>query len=69
MRKDSTDEPAGARSERLFTVRIWREAGDGSAGPLRGSIVEVGTEQRFLFTHLADLKDFLSLRLAVPEPE
>jgi hypothetical protein len=69
MPKNSTDDPAGARSERLFTLRIWRETGAGSAGPLRGSIVEVGTDQRFLFTHLADLRDFLSLRLAVPETE
>lgn len=49
------------RFERLFTLRLWREAGAGNA--IRGSLIEVGNGRRFFFTHLADLKDFLALRL------
>jgi hypothetical protein len=49
------------RLERLFTLRLWREAGAYSS--VRGSIVEVVNGRRFFFTQLADLKDFLSLQL------
>jgi hypothetical protein len=50
----------------VFTLRVWHEPG-GSIESIRGSVVEVGSERRFFFTQLADLKDFLSLRLAAPD--
>jgi hypothetical protein len=55
------------RQERVFTVRVWREAGGRLGHALRGSVVEVGSGQRFLFSTLADLSDFLQLRLADEE--
>jgi hypothetical protein len=41
-------------------LRVWSEAGSAA---IRGSVVELASDQRFFFTKLADLKDFLSLRL------
>jgi hypothetical protein len=58
-------EPSSGRFERVFTLRLWRETGSHSA--IRGSLVEVGGGRRFFFTHLADLKDFLALRLDEPD--
>ncbi|HEV3091038.1 MAG TPA: hypothetical protein VGX91_06275 [Candidatus Cybelea sp.] len=55
------DQPESERLERVFTLRLWREAGAHSA--IRGSIVEVGNGRRFFFTQLTDLKDFLTLQL------
>ncbi|HLY02547.1 MAG TPA: hypothetical protein VKR56_08615 [Candidatus Cybelea sp.] len=49
------------RLERVFTLRLWREAG--ARGAIRGSLVEAGNGRRFFFTQLADLRDFLQLRL------
>jgi hypothetical protein len=59
-----SDVASSERLERVFTLRLWREAGAESA--MRGSLVEVANGRRFFFTHLADLKDFLSLRLNEP---
>jgi hypothetical protein len=59
-----SDPSSGARFECIFTLRLWREAGAHRA--IRGSLVEVGNGRRFFFAHLADLKDFLSLRLEEP---
>jgi hypothetical protein len=69
MQDDSQDARPARRFERLFTLRVWRENGGERTGALRGSIVEVGTERRFYFTELADLRDFLSLRLAASSPD
>jgi hypothetical protein len=50
------------RIELLFIVRVRRE--DGAAPEqLRGSVLDVATGRRLLFTSLADLSDFLYLRL------
>ncbi len=57
----------GRRYERVFVLRVWRETGEGSPSAMRGSVLEVGSERRYFFTQLADLKDFLSLRLAAPD--
>ena len=46
----------------MFIVRVRRE--DGAAPEqLRGSVLDVATGRRLLFTSLADLSDFLYLRL------
>ena len=55
------------RFERVFVMRVWREVGGGPSGALRGSVVELGSDRRFFFTELDDLKDFLSLRLAAAD--
>jgi hypothetical protein len=57
-------QPETERFERVFTLRLWRESGARTA--IRGSLVEVGSGRRFFFTQLADLKDFLTLRLDEP---
>jgi hypothetical protein len=64
MPKGPADEGDETRFERVFTLRMWRESEPGGPGVLRGSVVEVGTDRRFYFTRLGDLKDFLSVRLA-----
>jgi hypothetical protein len=51
---------AGRRFERVFVLRVWSEAGSAA---IRGSVVELASDRRFFFTKLADLRDFLSLRL------
>lgn len=56
----SRNDDATTRLERVFTLRLWREAG---ATAIRGSIVEAGSGRRFFFSALADLKDFLALSL------
>lgn len=53
--------------ERVFVMRVWREGGAGSESAMRGSVVELGSGRRFFFTQLADLKDFLSLRLTAAD--
>ncbi len=55
------------RYERVFLLRVWREAGSPTTESIRGSVIELGCDRRFFFTELADLKDFLSLRLAAPD--
>ena len=55
------------RFERVFVLRIWREGGSSPASAMRGSVVELGNDRRFFFTELADLKDFLSLRLTASD--
>jgi hypothetical protein len=55
------------RFERVFVLRVWREGGSSPADAMRGSVVELGSDRRFFFTQLADLKDFLSLRLTAPD--
>ena len=50
------------RCERVFMLRLWREAGCTDDAATRGSIVEVATGRRFYFSGLTDLHDFLALR-------
>ena len=57
---------ASGRFERVFVLRIWREGGSTPAA-MRGSVVELGSDRRFFFTQLADLNDFLSLRLSAAD--
>jgi len=52
------------RSEQLFVVRIWREAGTRDR-TFRGSVVHISTKQRMYFSELADLVEFMRLRFEV----
>jgi hypothetical protein len=49
------------RSEQLFMVRLWREPGD--RPQLRGIVEEVGAGQRYYFSSLSELNEFIRLRL------
>ena len=49
------------RSEHLFVVRVWREAGT-RARSCRGYVVHVPTKQRIYFSELGDLLEFIRLR-------
>ena len=53
------------RHQHLFIVRLWREPGRQSRGPWRGSVEHVPSGQRCYYSALADLTDFITLRLAV----
>jgi hypothetical protein len=50
------------RIEQLFVVRLWRETGATSRG-WRGSVEHIGTERRFFFSSLADLVEFIRVRI------
>ena len=54
------------RVERVFVLRIWREAGAGNDA-LRGNVEEVGSRVHFAFTELSDLDGFLRQRLEARE--
>ncbi len=62
-------EPA-RRPQHLFIVRIWHEPGRAGPGQWPGSVEHVPSGQRLYFSSLADLTDFITLRLAsAPSPE
>ncbi len=50
----------------LFIVRIWEESEQTEKHRWRGSAEHVPSRQRFYFSSLADLNDFISLRLNLP---
>ena len=50
----------------LFIVRIWEEFEQAEKHRWRGSAEHVPSRQRFYFSALADLNDFISLRLNLP---
>jgi hypothetical protein len=52
---------ANLRSEHLFVVRVWREAGTRGRS-CRGYVVHVPTKQRMYFSELGDLLEFIRLR-------
>lgn len=51
------------RLEHLFIVRLWQESGRGESGAWRGLVEHVQSGQRLYFTTLADLNDFIALRM------
>jgi hypothetical protein len=53
----------GDRSQHLFIVRMWQEPGAGKTSQWRGSVEHVPSAQRLYFASLADLNDFITLRL------
>jgi hypothetical protein len=50
-------------SQFLFIVRIWLAEG-GREGAWRGSVEHVPSGQKFYFTSLGDLNDFIAGRLS-----
>jgi hypothetical protein len=51
-------------TDQLFIVRMWYEASGSRAGQWRGSITHVGSGSRWYFAELAELNDFIRLRLS-----
>jgi len=49
--------------EHLFVVRLWSEAAPDRATGWRGSIEHIASSQRLYFSTLADLNDFITLRI------
>ena len=60
---ESTSPDAGASASQLFIVRIWPESSRSAAHLWRGSVEHIPSRQRFYFSSLGDLNDFISLRL------
>jgi hypothetical protein len=54
-----------SRSHHLFIVRIWSEMGSISQSPCRGSVEHIPTGQKFYFTSLSDLSDFIAIKATV----
>jgi hypothetical protein len=52
-------------SQHLFVVRLWTETTQIPQVPLRGSVEHVLTGQKFYFTSLDDLSDFIALKAVV----
>ena len=52
------------RVERLFIMRLWREAGSQDTAAIRISVAEAGSSLRFYFSDIVDVCDFLRFRLA-----
>ena len=57
---------APTRLQYLFIVRLWSETGNGGLAQWRGSVENMATRQKFYFTSLGDLSDFIALQLAAP---
>jgi hypothetical protein len=50
-------------SQHVFVVRIWLETDDLALAQWRGAVEHVSSGQRFYFTSLGDLSDFIAVRL------
>lgn len=57
---------ANPRPQHLFILRFWAASHDPAQPHWRGSIEQVPSGQKFYFTALSDLVDFIVLRLAAP---
>jgi hypothetical protein len=55
-----------ARSQHLFVVRMWSETHGDNLTQWRGSVQHIFSGQRFYFTSMHDLNDFISLHLTAP---
>jgi hypothetical protein len=53
-----------AENDQLFIVRMWYERSGLRAGEWRGSVTHVTSGARIYFGELAQLNDFVRLRLA-----
>jgi len=51
-----------SHSEHLFVVRIWSETATLPRAACRGSVEHISSGQKFYFTSLDDLSDFIALR-------
>jgi len=63
---ESTSPAALSPLSHLFIVRIWSESEQAEQHRWRGSAEHVPSRQRFYFSTLTDLNDFISLRLNLP---
>jgi hypothetical protein len=54
-----------SRPQHLFVVRIWSEAANPTMAQWRGSVECISNGQKFYFTSLGDMKDFIALQLSV----
>jgi hypothetical protein len=54
-----------SRPQHLFIVRIWSEMEPISQAPCRGSVEHIASGQKFYFTSLSDLSDFITIKAAV----
>jgi hypothetical protein len=54
---------ARLRVDRVFIMRVWREAGSEPMHPIRISVAEVGSGQKFYFSDVVDMCDFLQFKL------
>ena len=55
-----------ARNQHLFIVRLWSEGHNIGPTQWRGSVEHIPSGQKFYFTSLSDMKDFISLHLSAP---
>jgi hypothetical protein len=51
------------RSEHRFMVRIWLESAAGTGGQWRGEVDHIGSGRKVYFSNMADLMDFIRLRM------
>jgi len=51
------------RTEHRFIVRVWLETGAGDEGRWRGVVDHVGSGRKLYFSAMADLLDFMQLRM------
>jgi hypothetical protein len=54
-----------SRPQHLFIVRIWSEMESISQAPYRGSVEHIASGQKFYFTSLSDLSDFIAIKTTV----
>jgi hypothetical protein len=54
-----------APHQHLFVVRLWSETAEKNQIPLRGSVEHVPSGQKFYFTSLNDLSDFIAFKTMV----
>jgi hypothetical protein len=55
--------------QHLFVVRLWSETEQKPRAACRGSVEHVPSRQKFYFTSLDDLSDFIALKATVqPQP-
>ncbi len=52
-----------SRPQHLFVVRMWAETVGPTPAQWRGSVEHISTGQKFYFTSMADMADFINLRL------
>jgi hypothetical protein len=51
--------------QHLFIVRLWSETAEKPQIPLRGAVEHIPSGQKFYFTSLNDLSDFIALKAVV----
>jgi hypothetical protein len=57
------------RAERVFLVRLWREADSGASRAWRGSVQDVSLGPKRYITAPQEITEFVTLRLAVTDED